>query len=146
MFFGFSNIYGFFGHDLVNTFRAFYEAATPSVIGSYNVLESSFDGDLARLTDAPTFSSLHVEDASFIRLNNASLGYTFNFQPDQAFSRIRLYVTGERLFYITGYSGVDPSPRLSDPIGTFGPLAPGIDRRNTWYRTAAISVGGQFTF
>jgi len=137
---------GFFGHDLVNTFRAFYEAATPSVIGSYNVLESSFDGELARLTAAPTFSSLHVENASFVRLNNAALGYTINFDPDQAFSRIRLYVMGERLFFITNYKGVDPSPRLSDPIGTFGPLAPGIDRRNTWFRTAAVSVGAQFSF
>jgi len=136
---------GFFGHDLVNTFRAFYEAA--STIDSYNVYESSFDGELANLTDAPKFSSLHVEDASFVRLNNASIGYTFNFGAEQAFSRIRVYATGERLFYITGYRGVDPAPRLSDGgAGTFGPLAPGIDRRNTYFRSAAVSFGAQFTF
>ncbi len=137
---------GFFGHDLVNTFRAFYETARPATIASYNVLETSFDGELANVTQSPTFSSLHVEDASFIRLNNASLGYTFNFAPDQAFSRIRVYVMGERLFFITNYKGVDPSPRLEDGTGTFRALAPGIDRRNTWFRTAAVSLGAQFNF
>ncbi len=137
---------GFFGHDLVNTFRAFYEAATPSVIGSYNVLESSFDGELAALTSAPAFSSLHVENASFVRLNNLNFGYTIPFDDSQAFRSIRVYVMGERLFYITNYKGVDPSPRLEDGTGTFRALAPGIDRRNTWFRTAAISLGAQFNF
>ena len=61
---------GTFGHDLVNTFRAFYEA--PNQIGSYNILSSSDPN----LTDSPTFSSFHVESGNFLRLDNASIGYT----------------------------------------------------------------------
>ncbi len=135
---------GVFGHDLVNTFRAFYEA--PEAINSYNILSSTVGSDVQRLAAAPKFSSLHVEDASFIRLNNTTLGYSFDMPAGGSFRKLRLYVTGERLFYITDYLGVDPEPRFSDGGGTFGPLAPGIDRRNTWYRTAAVTFGLQFGF
>lgn len=140
---------GFFGHDLINSFRGFYEA--PNAIASYNILASTLDDQaLVRLKDAPKFSSLHVEDASFLRLNNATLGYNFKLPSGNAFRKIRLYLTGERLFYITGYKGVDPEPRFvddgEDNAGELGPLAPGIDRRNTWYRTAAVTFGVQLGF
>ncbi len=141
---------GFFGHDLINQFRGFYES--PNAIGSYNILASTLESEeLRRLTDAPKFSSLHVEDASFVRLNNTTLGYKFNLPSGGAFRNIRFYLTGERLFYITGYKGVDPEPRFSDQgsdqnTGVFGALAPGIDRRNTWFRTAAVTFGFQLGF
>lgn len=142
---------GYFGHDLLNSFRAFYEA--PNAIGGYNILASVLDDPaLVRLKDAPKLSSLHVENASFIRLNNATIGYNFKLPSGASFRKIRLYLTGERLFYITGYKGVDPEPRFSDSdatdgnTGDLGPLAPGIDRRNTWYRTAAVTFGVQFGF
>jgi iron complex outermembrane receptor protein len=148
---------GFFGHDLLNSYRGFYEA--PNAIGSYNVLATVLDDPaLIRLKDAPKVSSLHVENASFVRLNNTTLGYNFKLPSGGAFSRIRLYLTGERLFYITGYKGVDPEPRLTDSnnvatggtndgdSGDLGPLAPGIDRRNTWFRTAAVTFGLQLGF
>lgn len=137
---------GTFGHDLLNSFRGFYEGA--SALGSYNILGTTLDDpNLIRLTDAPKVSSFHVENASFIRLNNTTLGYNFKLPGGSSFSKIRLYVTGERLFYITNYKGVDPEPRFSDgDAGTLGPLAPGIDRRDTWYRTAAVTFGVQVGF
>ncbi len=140
---------GFFGHDLVNLNRAFYEA--PNAIGSYNILASTLDDEnLLRLKDGAKYSSFHVEDASFVRLNNTTLGYNFKLAEGGSFSKIRVYFTGERLFYITGYKGVDPEPRFTDNqedgAGVFGPLAPGIDRRNTWYRTAALTFGLQLGF
>lgn len=142
---------GYFGHDLLNSFRAFYEA--PGAISSYNILASTLDEPgLTKLKDAPKLSSLHVEDASFVRLNNTTLGYNFDLPSGSSFRRIRVYLTGERLFYITGYKGVDPEPRFSDSdssesnTGNLGPLAPGLDRRNTWYRTAAVTFGLQLGF
>jgi hypothetical protein len=55
-------------------------------------------------------SSWHVEDASFIRLRNVTLGYTI---PEDAFknspiSNLRIYASGLNLFTITDYSGYDP--------------------------------------
>jgi TonB-linked SusC/RagA family outer membrane protein len=152
---------GVFGHDLVNTFRAFYEA--PSTIDSYNILASSGEGDLVRLSDTPKFSSLHVEDASFVRLDNATLGYTFDLPEGSSFRNIRVYLNGQNLFTITNYSGVDPEVRYSD-LGpdndgdfsildpdaiegnTGDPLAPGIDRRNTYFFSRAFTFGVNLGF
>ncbi|TKG95758.1 SusC/RagA family TonB-linked outer membrane protein [Puteibacter caeruleilacunae] len=55
-------------------------------------------------------SSILVEDASFLRLKNLSLGYTFPKQLVQRWnlSKLRLYVSGQNLFVVTDYSGYDP--------------------------------------
>ncbi len=136
---------GTFGHDLINTFRAFYEA--PNQIGSYNILASS---DPA-LTDSPKFSSFHVEDASYLKLDNATIGYTLDVPEGNGFRNARIYLTVNNLFTITGYSGVDPQERLSDEgedgaNNDFGPLSPGIDRRNTYFSTRAFTVGVNLGF
>ncbi len=125
---------GVFGHDLVNTFRAFYEA--PSTISSYNILASS--NDIKNLTDSPLFSSLHVEDASFLKLDNATFGYNVPLGGNAPFTRVRFYVSGQNLFTITNYTGVDPEVRFQDGAD---PLAPGIDRRNTYFRSRTLTVG-----
>ncbi len=131
---------GVFGHDLVNTFRAFYEA--PSAIVSYNVLEST--EDVANLTAGAKFSDLHVENASFVKLDNMTIGYTFDLPENSSFTKIRLYATGQNLLTITNYKGVDPEVRFTDSEG--GALAPGIDRRNTWFRTRTIAFGVNLGF
>ena len=131
------------GHDLINTFRAFYEA--PPAISAYNILASS--EDIRSLTDQPQFSSYHVENASFVKLDNATIGYSID--PDKlgaGFSKVRLYVTGQNLFTITGYSGVSPEPRLQDGNSEFGKLAPGIDRRNTYFSARGFTFGVNLGF
>lgn len=148
---------GVFGHDLINSFRAFYEV--PNVIGSYNLPKSATDmrnatsGKLLNNSSGVT-SSLHVENASFLALDNMSLGYSFDMSKTTAFSKIRVYVAGNNLGYITKYKGVDPNPRYGDASeslsteGSFSanPLAPGIDRRATWCRTRSVSVGANIVF
>jgi hypothetical protein len=56
-------------------------------------------------------SSIFVEDASYLRLKNLEIGY--NLKSISALSRfgvqdIRLYVSGQNLFTITKYTGLDP--------------------------------------
>ena len=132
---------GVFGHDLNNTFRAFYEV--PNMIGSYNLPKTAADmrnpetGVLLN-NSSGILSSYHIENASFFSLDNISLGYTFKMKQDAGFRKIRLYLAGNNLFYITGYQGVDPNPRYADHGN---PLIPGIDRRNTWFRTRSFSFG-----
>ncbi|MEP5338357.1 MAG: TonB-dependent receptor [Algibacter sp.] len=58
-----------------------------------------------------SLSSEFIEDGSFIRLKNISLGYTL--RDSQALNTIgseslRLYVSAQNLFTITDYSGLDP--------------------------------------
>ena len=129
------------GHDLNNTFRAFYEV--PQMIGSYNLpataddLRNAETGVLLN-NSSGVLSSYHIENASFFALDNATLGYNFDMSGSNAFRNIRIFISGNNLFFITGYQGVDPSPRYSDGGNV---LIPGIDRRNTWYRTRSFSLG-----
>lgn len=135
---------GTFGHDIINTYRAFYEA--PQSITSYN-LPKTIDA-VRNLADAPKFSSFHVENGDFLKLDNATLGYTFNLGDKNAFNKIRIYVNTNNLFVITDYSGVDPEVRLADTEdgSAADPLAPGIDRRNTYFLTRAFTFGVQLGF
>lgn len=88
----------------------------------YNNNASNF-GHLQRLTDVvPSnlhtsyfdtgfdepryFSDIYLEDASFLRLDNISAGYTVRTLP--GVSQLRVYGTARNLFTITGYSGPDP--------------------------------------
>jgi len=129
------------GHDLNNTYRAFYEA--PEMIGSYNLPATATDvrnsetGVLLN-NSSGVLSSYHIEDASFFALDNMTLAYNFNMSGSSAFRNIRVFVAGNNLFFITGYQGVDPSVRYDDGGNV---LIPGIDRRNTWFRTRSFSLG-----
>ncbi len=142
---------GVFGHDLINSFRAFYEV--PNYITSYNLPKTAADirnaqGDLLNVSSG-TLSSKYVEHASFVSLDNVSLGYNFNLLKNKQFSKIRLYLAGNNLFYITNYTGVDPNPRYVDgeDLGQLNsPLNPGIDRRNTWFRTRSVTIGANIVF
>ncbi|MBP5538259.1 MAG: TonB-dependent receptor [Bacteroidales bacterium] len=56
-----------------------------------------------------------LQDASFLKLRNVSLGYTFPEHWTQpVVQRIRVYFTGENLFTITGFEGLDPETGSSD--------------------------------
>ncbi len=52
-------------------------------------------------------SDYFIEDGSFIRLQNISLGYTLP-QFNDLISKARIYVSGQNLFTITDYTGFDP--------------------------------------
>jgi len=56
------------------------------------------------------FHSWGVEDGSFLRLSNITLGYTIDKKFTHRFGieNLRFYFTASNLFCITGYSGVDP--------------------------------------
>lgn len=127
---------GSIGHDLVNTFRAFYEV--PKVISSYNILQSATEGEIRGLTEDAKFSSYHVENASFVRLDNATLGYNFDVADIDFLSQFRVYVSAQNLFNITNYTGVDPEVRFDD---NGDQLAPGIERRDTYFLNRTFTFG-----
>ncbi|PXY46250.1 SusC/RagA family TonB-linked outer membrane protein [Flavobacterium hydrophilum] len=54
-------------------------------------------------------SQRYVEDGSYTRLKNVTIGYTFSGDAfAKYFSNIRFYVSGQNLITITNYSGLDP--------------------------------------
>ncbi|HQF47188.1 MAG TPA: TonB-dependent receptor [Flavobacterium alvei] len=52
------------------------------------------------------FSSLYVEDGSFLRMKNIQLGYTFLNQF--GLDKLRISISGQNLWTLTNYTGVDP--------------------------------------
>lgn len=67
-----------------------------------------------------------VENASFLRLNNLTVGYTLPkaWTKNCFISSLRLYFTAYNLFVITKYTGYDPEV---DTSSKNNPMTPGID-------------------
>lgn len=85
-------------------------------------------------------STRYLEDGDFVRLRQLQLGYTFpsNWMKKVFIEKCRIYVSGENLFTITGYSGNDPE--FSSSI-----LNTGIDSF-VYPFTRSYVVGLQVTF
>ena len=78
------------------------------------------------------FSDVYVEDASFLRMDNLTLGYSI--PGPQSVRDLRVYGTVQNVFTLTGYSGVDPTSGLN-----------GIDN-NLYPRSRTYSLGLSFGF
>ena len=141
---------GVFGHSLVNTYRAFYETTPDIVAANFIATDKATPG-----VKTASYNSTHVENASFVKLDNASIGYTFD--KIGSFRNARVYVAGQNLLTFTGYSGVDPEAILSDGgandnggrevrFDLRDPLAPGVDRRNNYFATRTLTFGINLAF
>ena len=78
--------------------------------------------DVPRVTTAATtnrvFSDFFVEDGSFLRLQNVTLGYTLPLAfGNRADASLRLYVSGNNLLTFSDYLGYDPAASSGSPIG-----------------------------
>jgi TonB-linked SusC/RagA family outer membrane protein len=63
-------------------------------------------------------SSVFVEDASYLRLKNIEIGYTFN-NSLPGVSSFRLYISGQNLLTFSKYSGLDPESTSLIDKGTY---------------------------
>ena len=68
-------------------------------------------------------SEWYIEDGSYMRLKNVQIGYTLpaSFTKKLTINNLRLFVSAQNLFTVTGYSGLDPE------IGNNSPQYMGID-------------------
>lgn len=106
------------GKYLINNDRYFFE--NPSVFAGYNQSTNVLDywkkpGDVTRFpkygVQFTQFDSRLIEDASFMRLKNLTVGYSIPksvLQKTKAISGVRFYVTFRNLLTFTKYSGPDP--------------------------------------
>jgi TonB-linked SusC/RagA family outer membrane protein len=89
------------------------------------------------LTRNTVFSDFFVENGSFLRIRNVQFGYTFprKWMENVKVRSLRVYVSVNNLFTLTGYQGYDPD------IGNFGgPLSAGVDYG--FYPQARTIMGG----
>ena len=123
--------HGSFGNYVYNYVAADqYVQSVYSDQGSYsNILKSTRDVgfQLQQL-----YSDIWLENGSFFRFDNVTLGYTFN-KLWNDYSRLRLTFAVSNIATITGYSGLDPE------------LTDGIDRE-VYPRPRAYTFGVNLTF
>ena len=99
-------LHGVFGNKVYNNL-ANAQFNIPSLKNNANVPHRVLNtGETALNT--PEFSSRFIENGSFLRLSNVSLGYNLSFKNNSWIRSLRIYVTGSNLFLITKYSGYDP--------------------------------------
>lgn len=107
---------------------------------------TNLDAEIPVFESASNFStntqanSFYVEDGSYLRLQNISLGYTLpgNMLERLKMTRLRLFVSTNNLFTISGYSGLDPA------VGGAADTNFGIDVGNypiTRSYTAGLNIG-----
>ncbi len=110
---------GQFGHYIYNnTQNAFFTAG--SIQGGRNVTTDVIGNGEAG-TNAADVSTRFLEKGDFLRLQNATIGYNVPLSGEGVFDTMRLYVTGQNLFVITDYSGLDPEVSTA-PVATSGNL------------------------
>ncbi len=121
-----ANFQGVYGNEILNLERRYLL----NMEASSNMMKESLQrypyGNLNRATrkssgnNGACTSTFHIEDGSYLRLQNLSLGYTF---PDRwthkaGISKLRIYIQGTNLFTWTEYSGYNPevSNHASDAL------------------------------
>ncbi|EOR92819.1 TonB-dependent receptor [Arcticibacter svalbardensis MN12-7] len=128
-------IRGVFGNKIFNASRANL-SYTP--YASTNNLSSYVNAD-DLVSDAKNnyFSTRYIENGDYLRLDNATLGYSFN-PTIKGVKKLRLYITSENLFTITNYTGIDPEVNQ-------GGIAPGVDNNNFYPKTKSFLIGLNIT-
>ena len=88
------------------------------------------------------YSSRWIEDGSFLRLDNLTLGYDIHARMP-IFSNARVFLTGQNLFIFTKYSGLDPE--VNSEISGVGTAPLGVDYL-AYPRARSISAGINLNF
>lgn len=110
------NATGALGHQIMKTYRRWADRPEENfTVDAYDRWTGPGTSNrVPRLTFNPHpnrnyISDLYVENADYVKIQNITLGYDFaRLFTSQSFSQIRLFLTAQNFFTITGYSGLDP--------------------------------------
>lgn len=133
------NFRGSIGNDVYNCTAN--NLAYLSNLPGRNVLKEAVTSGVNR-DQAKVYSSRFIEDGSFVRLDNLSLGYNFSL-PKLYISNARVFVSAQNLFVITGYSGADPE--VNSEISRTGVAPLGVDYLS-YPKARTFSMGINLSF
>jgi len=138
------------GFTIVNEQRMFYENNSIA----YNRLKSAADpipivdesgkptGDSRLLSTAQsqTIVSWYFEKGDFLKIDYLTFGYNFNTSKIKNINNFHVYVSGENLFCLTKYSGLDPELSNAD-IWSLG-----VDGRDKYPTIRSFTLGLSINF
>lgn len=96
--------------------------------GVVNLLETNFTTQDTKRYE----SDYYIQDAAFVRLDNVSVGYTFNQKKDSK-TLVKMSLSAQNVLIITDYTGIDPE------------ISGGIDK-NIYPRPMTITLGLNVNF
>lgn len=126
---------GVYGNDILNSTRAILSSVSQAHLR--NIPASAVNEPYTDIRNNE-YSDRYLEKGSYLRLDNATLGYTIPLVNNHI-KGARIYVTGQNLFVITKYTGIDPEVDL-------GGLTPGFDNNNFYPKTRSFLVGVTLDF
>ena len=139
-----------YGHDVLNANRLIFDAGSKANLNQFVSYRDRFDAVNNPDCDTPrvnangmnVYSSRVVEDGSYLRLRNVTLGYSL---PPRVLQRLRIesvrfYLSGDNLWTLTRYSGPDPEVSTRNSV-----LTPGFDW-SAYPRAFGFTGGINLTF
>ena len=145
---------GAFKFQVANLQRMMLE--NPTQI-QYNVLKTAFNKVYGKtqLKSPLEFNSYYIENGDYWKIDNITIGYSFNKTGIKYIQSARFYASALNAFIITGYKGIDPEVSLRNGTSyaqsgvaqtpTAG-LDPGMDSPWKYPTTRTFSIGLNVTF
>ena len=162
--FNWGNTFNFYGFDvsfqlsgqlgfyILNGQRMFYQnnsiaynrlKCAADELPVYSLETKTATGKNSTLAASQTqgFISEFLERGDYLKLDNLTIGYTFNTSKIKHIKSARVYVSGDNLAVLTGYSGLDPEISNSNPF-----WGAGLDDRDKYPTIRSFTFGVNLTF
>ena len=128
---------GVVGNKILNLTRWAYG---PRDSAADNIFMKDVSKTNTVLSNKEQFSDYYLEDGSYVKLDNITVGYTFKLKEKSLIDHLRVYVTGQNLATLTAYSGQDPE------VNTTSVWSAGIDYCDFYPTVATVLFGVNISF
>ena len=125
------------GYKVYNVSAMYF--SDPKLLPNFNANQQAVTWYETKIDGTPTASDYWLEDGSFLRLDNLTLGYTVPNTKKMGINKLRVYFTGSNLLTVTGYKGIDPELSYSG-------VEFGLDNFNVYPKTRSFTLGLQLNF
>ncbi|MFA6867337.1 MAG: TonB-dependent receptor, partial [Clostridia bacterium] len=122
---------GMFDYDILNEGAIYFGTTTSIDKSANNVFKYALD---TKIKQDPRFSTYFLEKGDFLKIDNVTLGYTFNLAKNKYLRNIRLYGNVTNLVTFTSYRGLTPDINVTG-------LEAGIDKRGVYPITRTFTFG-----
>ncbi len=144
MFAGLSNNFSYGGLDMTIFLRGTFMYDILNIMDMVYTNRGRYSNNfLQKGLDLPitsyAYSDYFLEKGDFVKLDNITLGYTFNTAKIRYLKKARLYVSGQNLLTITKYTGRDPDIQVNG-------LEPGLATMNFYPRATTLTAGVSLGF
>lgn len=140
------------GFHILNNQRLFYQnnsiaynrlRIASKALPAYDLTTKQPTGENVVLATNQTqcFISEFLERGDYLKIDNITFGYTFNTKNVKHIKSARLYLSGDNLAVLTGYTGLDPEIANSNPF-----WGAGIDDRDKYPTIRSFTFGVNLTF